>query len=67
VSPARRDPRRRPHHGRARGSPGWHRPAPPAPPGTGGESLASRRGPRKLQGRTYGEVHFRVHDVATGT
>jgi putative transposase len=31
VSPARRDPRRRPHHGRARGSPGRHRPAPPAP------------------------------------
>jgi IS605 OrfB family transposase len=30
VSPARRDPRRRPHHGRARGSPGRHRPAPPA-------------------------------------
>jgi IS605 OrfB family transposase len=28
VSPARRDPRRRPHHGRARGSPGRHRPAP---------------------------------------
>ncbi len=31
VSPARRDPRRRPHHGRARASPGRHRPAPPAP------------------------------------
>jgi transposase len=31
VSPARRDPRRRPHHGRARGSPGRHRPAPTAP------------------------------------
>jgi IS605 OrfB family transposase len=31
VSPARRDPRRRPHHGRARGSPGRHRPALPAP------------------------------------
>jgi IS605 OrfB family transposase len=31
VSPARRDPRRRPHRGRARGSPGRHRPAPPAP------------------------------------
>ncbi len=31
VSPARRDPRRRPHHGRGRGSPGRHRPAPPAP------------------------------------
>jgi IS605 OrfB family transposase len=31
VSPARRDPRRRPHHGRARGSPGRHRPAPPGP------------------------------------
>jgi transposase len=30
VSPARRDPRRRPHHGAARGSPGRHLPAPPA-------------------------------------
>ncbi len=29
VSPARRDPRRRPHHGDARGSPGRPRPAPP--------------------------------------
>jgi putative transposase len=29
VSPARRDPRRRPHHGDARGSPGRHPPAPP--------------------------------------
>jgi putative transposase len=29
VSPARRDPRRRPHHGAARGSPGRHLPAPP--------------------------------------
>jgi IS605 OrfB family transposase len=31
VSRARRDPRRRPHNGRARGSPGRHRPAPTAP------------------------------------
>jgi IS605 OrfB family transposase len=30
VSPARRDPRRRPHHGDARGSPGRHLPAPSA-------------------------------------
>jgi IS605 OrfB family transposase len=30
VSAARRDPRRRPHHGAARGSPGRHLPAPPA-------------------------------------
>ena len=30
VSPARRDPRRRAHHRSARGSPGRHRPAPPA-------------------------------------
>jgi transposase len=30
VSPARRDPCRRPHHGAARGSPGRHLPAPPA-------------------------------------
>ena len=29
VSPARRDPRRRPHHGAARGSSGRHLPAPP--------------------------------------
>jgi len=33
---SRRDPRRRPHHGPARGSPGQPRPAPPP----GGESLA---------------------------
>jgi IS605 OrfB family transposase len=52
VSPARRDPRRRPHHGRARGSPGRHRPALPPPPGPGWESLAPRRGPRKRIGRT---------------
>jgi IS605 OrfB family transposase len=37
VHPARRDPRRRPHHGRARGSPGRHRPAPPAPTPAGRE------------------------------
>jgi len=30
ASRARRDPRRRPHHGDARGSPGRHLPAPPA-------------------------------------
>jgi putative transposase len=30
VSPSRRDPRRRAHHRGARGSPGRHRPAPPA-------------------------------------
>jgi IS605 OrfB family transposase len=30
VSPPRRDPRRRPHHGDPRGSPGRHLPAPPA-------------------------------------
>jgi IS605 OrfB family transposase len=45
VSAARRDPRRRPHHGRARGSPGRHRPASPAP--TGG-----RRGVAPLTART---------------
>jgi putative transposase len=38
VSPARRDPRRRPHHGDARGSPGRPRPAPPDV----GTSLAHR-------------------------
>ncbi len=41
VSPSRRDPRRRPHHGRARGSPGRHRPAPPAP-GRGVARLTAR-------------------------
>ena len=35
VSPARRDPRRRPHHGAARGSPGRHLPAPPDTTGRG--------------------------------
>ena len=46
VSPARRDPRRRPHHGDARGSPGRHLPARRLPPA--GESLASPRGLRKI-------------------
>jgi putative transposase len=45
VSPSRRDPRRRPHHGRARGSPGRHRPAPPAPP-------RGRQGVARLTART---------------
>jgi transposase len=35
VSAARRDPRRRPHHGAARGSPGRHLPAPPVTAGRG--------------------------------
>jgi len=35
VFPARRDPRRRPHHGAARGSPGRHLPAPPSTAGRG--------------------------------
>jgi IS605 OrfB family transposase len=35
VSPARRDPRRRPHHGAARGFPGRHLPAPPTTVGRG--------------------------------
>jgi len=35
VSAARRDPRRRPHHGDARGSPGRHLPAPPTTVGRG--------------------------------
>jgi transposase len=44
VSRARRDPRRRPHRGRARRSPGRHRPAPPAPSraGRGVARLAAR-------------------------
>jgi putative transposase len=41
VSPARRDPRRRPHHGTAGGSLGRHRPAPPTLKGMSGESLAT--------------------------
>jgi len=45
VSPARRDPRRRPHHGRGRGSPGRHRPAPPNP-------TPGRRGVARLTART---------------
>jgi transposase len=43
VSPARRDPRRRPHHGDARGSPGRHLPAPP---------IQSARGVARLTART---------------
>ena len=43
VSPARRDPRRRPHHGDARGSPGRHLPAPPtATAGRGVARLTAR-------------------------
>ena len=42
VSPARRDPRRRPHHGRARGSPGRHLPAPPITVGRGVARPAAR-------------------------
>jgi putative transposase len=34
AGPARRDPRRRPHHGTAHGSPGRPRPAPPPPAGS---------------------------------
>jgi putative transposase len=44
VSPARRDPRRGPHHGDARGSPGRHLPAPTA-------AMASR-GVARLTART---------------
>jgi transposase len=42
VSPARRDPRRRPHHGAARGSPGRHLPAPPDTTGRGVARLTAR-------------------------
>jgi putative transposase len=42
VSAARRDPRRRPHHGDARGSPGRHLPVPPATAGRGVARLAAR-------------------------
>jgi len=44
VSAARRDPRRRPHHGDARGSPGRHLPAPPA--------ATASRGVARLTART---------------
>lgn len=47
VSPARRDPRRRGHHRRARRSPGRHRPAPPSP----------IRGQVKGVARPHGEEH----------
>jgi transposase len=42
VFPARRDPRRRPHHGAARGSPGRHLPAPPDTTGRGVARLTAR-------------------------
>ena len=42
VFPARRDPRRRPHHGAARGSPGRHLPAPPITVGRGVARLTAR-------------------------
>jgi IS605 OrfB family transposase len=52
VSPARRDPRRRPHHGRARESPGRHRPAPTAPTRDGrGVARPTARTP-KVRSRT---------------
>jgi transposase len=55
VSVARRDPRRRLHHGDIRGSPGRHL---PAPPDTTGRGVARRtRGPRNGHRRTYEEVH----------
>jgi len=41
VAPSRRDPRRRAHDRSARGSPGRHRPAPPAPPRLARESLVT--------------------------
>ena len=40
VAPSRRDPRRRAHHRRARGSPGQHRPARASPPQLARELLA---------------------------
>ena len=45
VSRARRDPRRRPHHGAGGGSPGRHLPAPPITVGRG--VARPPRGPRK--------------------
>jgi transposase len=42
VSAARRDPRRRPHHGDVRGSPGRHLPAPPITLGRGVARLTAR-------------------------
>ena len=43
VSPARRDPRRRPHHGDVRGSPGRHLPAPPDSPAGRGVARPTAR------------------------
>ncbi len=54
-SAARRDPRRRPHHGAARGSPGRHLPAPPMTVGRG--VARPPRGPRNGHRRTCEEVH----------
>jgi transposase len=54
VAPSRRDPRRHAHHRGARGSPGRHRPAPPASPKLARESLATQRGaliPHGITGR----------------
>jgi putative transposase len=48
IAPSRRDPRRRAHHRGARGSPGRHRPARASPTRPARQSLATRRGARKL-------------------
>jgi putative transposase len=58
VAPSRRDPRRRVHHRGARGSPGRHRPALPAPSKLARESLATWRGaliPYGVTGRCTGD------------
>jgi putative transposase len=59
VHPARRDPRRRPHHGRPPTVP-WPAPARPPRQPPHGESLATQRGARKPAAqprRTYRQMH----------
>ena len=55
VSPARRDPRRRAHHRGTRGSPGRHRPAPPAQACPGSRSPTSEE--PVIRTRIYRQVH----------
>jgi putative transposase len=55
VFPARRDPRRRPHHGDVRGSPGRHLPAPPDTTGRGVARPTARTSQERR--RTCEEVH----------
>ena len=69
--PERRDPRRRPHHGPAPGSPGRHRPAPPRP-----QRRPGSRSPHREDSVTVWGVAFLleaalrvviVYNASTGT